>query len=194
MTIQGNGQKPGYQLPFPQIKLNENYHLREQAVSDTLDFLTYYNHPAVYKHILADIPQNIEQAKNEILYCRNLFYEQKGIYWAIAESKTNTMIGAIGFYERDQSQLELCYDLHKDHWSKGITQLAIKKVLAYAQNQMERNHFFALTTKSNHASIHVLKKNRFVFDKTLIKSRLFQGQLHDVERFTLHIPSHEIKG
>ena len=187
MTKHGTDRKPGYQPPFPQIKLNEHYHLREQDVSDTFDFLTYYNNPAVYEHILADIPQNLEQAKNEILYCRNLFYNQKGIYWAIAESKTNTMIGAIGFYERDEKQLELCYDLHKEHWSKGITSMAIKRVISYARNKMARNHFFALTTKDNHASIYVLKKNQFVFDKTLTKGRLFQGQLHDVERFTLQI-------
>jgi [ribosomal protein S5]-alanine N-acetyltransferase len=178
--------KPGYHPPFPHIRLNEKFHLREQAISDTESFLAYYNDPKVYEHILAEIPKTPQQAKDEIIYCRNLFYQQTGIYWAIAESENNTMIGAIGFYERDNNQLELCYDLHKNYWSKGITHLAIQKVLDYAREKMQRNQFFALTTKSNFASISVLKKNNFIFDKTLVKTRYFQGQLHDVERFILN--------
>ena len=174
-----------YQKVFPEIDLNSTLYLREQSTEDTLNFLNYYNDPLVYRYILADIPQTEVAAKHEILYCRELFYQQKGFYWAIAEKKTNTMIGAIGLYEREHNTLEICYDLHKDYWSKGITTLAIQTVTDFAFKQRECDSIFALTTKNNTASIHVLKKNHFTFDCTLEKSRYFAGKLHDVERFIL---------
>ena len=174
-----------YQEAFPQIDLFEPFYLREQSTTDTNDFLTYYNDPEVYRHILAEIPKTELAAKHEILYCRELFYQQQGIYWAIAEQPSNTMIGAIGLYERDHNTLEICYDLHKDYWSKGITSVAIAKVVAFAFSKRRCDALFALTTKDNTASIHVLKKNHFRFDCTLKNSRYFAGALHDVERFVL---------
>ena len=63
MPLPNNERKPGYPPFFPCIKLNEKFHLREQAITDTVAFLNYYNDPKVYKHILAEIPQTEQQAR-----------------------------------------------------------------------------------------------------------------------------------
>jgi [ribosomal protein S5]-alanine N-acetyltransferase len=172
-----------YDKPFPPLRMNKIYSLREQNLKDSDDFLAYYNDPDVYRFIFADIPKDHASALEEVKYCHDLFYLKRGVFWAICEFKTNKMIGTIGFYERDNNQVELCYDLNKKYWSKGITSLAIQTVIEHIIEQRRPEKIFALTTKENAPSIQVLIKNQFRYDQSLTEHRFFEGKFHDVERY-----------
>ncbi len=147
--------------------------------------MKYYSKAEVNQFILAEVPTTIPAAVNEIAYCYQLFHQQKGVYWTLAKSKNNKMIGAVGLYQRSPDELEICYELDKSYWSKGIITKAITKAIEFGFKKMKCKLIFALTTKNNIASIKVLEKNRFKFDQTLEKHRYFKGEMHDVERFIL---------
>ena len=175
-----------YQQPLPQLRVNEDYILREQSLNDTDAFFRYYADPNVSKHILATIPTNIAQAQEEIQYCRHLFYLKRGMYWTIADAKTNEMIGAIGLYINNQHhRAEICYDLAMSHWRKGIMSAAMCTVINHCFQKMEIVRLEAVTIKANIPSIAILEKLGFKHEATLKNYRYFKDRPHTVELFGL---------
>ena len=174
-----------YESCFPTLHINRDYLLREQSIDDAEDFLAYYSHAEVNQYIYAEVPTSIPAALNEIIYCRNLFAQKKGLYWTIARADNNQMIGAFGLYQRSADELEICYDLDRNYWSKGIISAAIDTVITFAFSKMNCKEIFAITTHNNHASIRVLEKNKFKHVGTLKQYRYFKGTMHDVEKFIL---------
>ena len=171
---------------FPNLEINQAYHLREQFDYDTEDFLNYYSDREVCQHILADIPSTLTQAKHEIEYCRQLYYSHRGIYWAIAETHSDKMIGAIGVYFKEQPHIaEICYDLNKHYWRRGIAFAAMTTAIQYLKNQSRFTKLQALTMKQNQASNKLLDKLGFRYHSTLHQHRYFEGQWHDVELYEL---------
>ena len=100
------------------------------------------------------MPQNLEQARQELLYWRNCFYRHDGIYFAIARKTDNKMIGSIGLtgYNSYQNRIEISYDLDSNYWRQGITNKAIKAVVKYAFEELKINCIEASTHTKNIAS------------------------------------------
>ena len=172
--------------PFPIFDFHEDYLLREQELSDASNFLFYYNDPVVSQYILAEIPTTLTDAENEIRYCRSLFYKQTGLYWSLARKPSDQMIGAIGYYLKSQYEAEICFDLHKKHWGLGIMSAALTPAIQFGRELMGLRCISAITLAANLASCRLLKKHGFHHEKTLYQHRYFNGQLYNVERYTLN--------
>ncbi len=173
-----------YQKPFPILEFNEAYYLREQSLEDTAAFFEYYSDPIVSEHILASIPKDLTSAMNEIHYCRSLFYNKSGFYWSIAQKSNQCMIGAVGLHiNNPHNRGEICYDLHKAYWRCGIMSNAIGRILQFAFECIQLDRIEAITTKTNTASIALLKKLGFLHEGTLSNYRQYKNQPHDVELF-----------
>ena len=174
-----------FKQPFPIIDIDDKYRLREQQVSDTASFLAYYSDPAVSHFILADIPSTLSGAEYEIRYCRTLFYRQQGLYWAIAEKSTDAMIGAIGLYLTNPPEAEICYDLHKGYWQRGLMTRCMIKAMRFIFSHHINDQLIAITIKENHASVALLLKLGFHHHETRKQDRHFQGKLHDTEIYLI---------
>lgn len=175
-----------YNKCFPTLDVNEEYCLREQEIKDTDAFFEYYADPEVGKYILANKPQNIAEASAEIHYCRNLFRYRRGIYWTLARKADDKMIGAIGFYLNNQHHRgEICYDLSREYWRKGVMTQALQKVVQFAFREMEVNRIEAVTIAENKASIAILKRLGFIHEGVLKQYRYYNGKSHDVEIYSL---------
>ncbi len=175
-----------YQKPFPTIDLDETYILREQMLSDTEDFFGYYTDPDVGKYILAAKPVSLLEASNEVQYCRNLFYTKQGIYWTIAKKSDNKMIGAIGLYINNMHhRAEICYDISKDYWRKGITAKSILAVVNCAFKQLDIIRVEAVTQKINIASVKLLEKVGFHHEGTLKQYRYYNNKAWDIEMYSM---------
>lgn len=173
-----------YHIPFPQLTLDNEWVLREQSLDDTSAFFEYYADPAVSKYILAKIPQSLTDAMHEIHYCRNLFYQKTGICWSIANTSDNRMIGAVGLYINNQhDRAEICYDLHKNYWRKGIMRKALQQVMEFAFKKIGLVRIEAITVKENLASMKILERCGFIYEGSLHNYRLFEGKTYDVELF-----------
>jgi ribosomal-protein-alanine N-acetyltransferase len=170
---------------FPIFDLDPSFCLREHSDKDAQSFFEYYT-PEVSQHIIAAKPQNLNDAKSEIQYCKNLFHFKRGIYWTIADKSNDTMVGAIGLtIHAINKRAELHYDLAKPYWNKGITTKAIRKILDYALNTLGLIRVEAITTRENIASQKVLINNNFIYEGCLHAYKFFEGQARDVEMFAI---------
>ena len=177
------------QLPekqFPIIDLGDLY-LREKQESDVEDFFNYYSTPQVSQYILCAIPQNLEEAKRELLYWRGIFYRNQGIYFAIADKATNKMIGTIGLttYNSYQSRIEISYDLDQRYWGRGIMTRAIKAITQYGFREWRVNRIEAFVSTNNIPSKYLLEKCGFTLEGVLRQHRYHLGKFVDVYSFSL---------
>ncbi|PHQ82461.1 MAG: GNAT family N-acetyltransferase [Coxiella sp. (in: Bacteria)] len=175
-----------YNYPFPTLEIDEQFILREQQVEDSAAFFEYYSDPEVARHILAKTPNSLKDAQSEVEYCRKLFQYRHGLYWSIARKSDNRMIGAVGLYMNNHHhRAEICYDLHKDYWRKGIMSKAMLVVMEYMFKYAGLHRIEAITVKENQPSISILKKLGFSFEGSLDNYRFYNNKSHDVEMFGL---------
>jgi ribosomal-protein-alanine N-acetyltransferase len=171
---------------FPVIDLGD-YVLREKRDSDVEDFFSYYSHPEVNKYILCEIPQELESARRELYYWRDVFYRGDGIYFAIATKAEDRMIGSIGItgYNAYHGRIELSYDLSHYYWRKGITYAAIQAIVEYGFREWKINRIEAFTSVENIASRNLLQKSGFTFEGTLRQHRYHRGRYVDACSFSI---------
>ncbi len=171
---------------FPTIDLGKVI-LREKTNEDVADFFQYYTDPEVNLYILSDMPRNLDEARQELQYWRNVFYRNDGIYFAIATKDTNRLIGSIGLtnYNSYHNRIELSYDLAKEYWRQGITLAAIAAVTEYGFKELRVNRIEAFTATQNLASKNLLLKSGFALEGTLRQHRYHKYSYVDVFSFSL---------
>lgn len=178
---------------FPEIEMGDII-LREKQESDVEDFFAYYSNPEVSKFILCHIPQDLEDARRELIFWRNVYYRNDGIYFAIAIKETNQMIGSIGLttYNSYQSRIELSYDLSQKYWRHGIMQAAIKKIIKFAFGDFNKklhqngiNRIEAFVSTENIPSRNLLLKCGFTLEGILRQHRFHKGKFVDVYSFSI---------
>jgi ribosomal-protein-alanine N-acetyltransferase len=178
---------------FPAISMGDIV-LREKQESDVEDFYAYYCDSEVSKYILCHIPQNIEDARRELNFWRNIYYRNSGIYYAIALKETNEMIGSIGLtdYDSYQNRIQISYDLSKQYWRRGIMKHAIKKIVdfgfyEFAQrlNKPGVNRIEAFVSTDNEPSKNLLLKCGFTLEGVLRQHRQHKGNFVDVYSFSI---------
>jgi len=174
------------QKAFPIIDLGD-FILREKCDADVEDFFSYYADPEVNKFILCDIPRDIEEARRELSYWRGIFYQNDGIYFAIAEKKSNRLIGSIGLTTHNlyQNRIELSYDLSNKYWRRGITSAAIDAVLNYGFQTLKVNRIEAFVSTENIPSKNLLLKSGFTLEGVLRQHRYHRGRYVDVYSFSI---------
>ncbi len=171
---------------FPIIEIDDQLYLREQKYADAENFFNYISKYEVRKYILSNIPTNLNEAKDEIIYWIDLFYRQTGIYWAITLKKTEQMIGSIGFHDLNyyNNRAEISYDLDQKYWGKGIMSKVMQQILKYGFEVMGIERIQASTVKENNLSIKILARNGFKLDGTLRHYRLHNGKYYDIEMYS----------
>lgn len=173
-----------YTKPFPVLDLDKKFYLREQRPEDTPAFFEYYTDPEVARYILASNPKTMMDAQMEIEYCRKLFQNRHGIYWTIARRKDDQMIGAIGLYiNNNHHRGEICYDLSRNYWRRGIMKMAIDRVVAFSFERIGLLRVEAVTVAANTSSRAILLKCGFVHEGALKSYRYFQNKAHDIEMY-----------
>ena len=175
-----------YSEKFPTLDVDGNFFLREQMIEDTEAFFEYYTDPEVARYILASNPKNLAEATAEIHYCRNLFKYKRGIYWTLARKEDDRMVGAVGLYINNQHyRAEICYDLSRKYWNRGIMTRALQSVLNLCFDRIGINRIEAVTMKQNVASNTVLEKLGFHLEGLMKNYRYYEGRSYDVQMFAI---------
>jgi len=172
---------------FPTLKFDKDYILRELDASDCDEFYKYFTDPEVNKYILSNIPKTPKDTVDEITYWKSVYKNEEGIYWAIARSDNNKLIGTIGLnnWRKKHNKIELSYDLAKEYWGKGIMSKALKAILEYAFNEMKINRVQALTVPENKNSFFLLQSNGFVNEGLLREYRFHNEKYHNLFMFSI---------
>lgn len=177
---------------FPLFDLGD-YILREQTMYDVEDFYQYYTDPEVNECIVSDIPRSLEEAKAELKYWIDVFYNNSGIYFGIAKKCDNKLIGSIGItsINRVHNRAEISYDLAKEYWQKGVMTKALKKLLEYAFMAIKINRLEAYALKENVASRKLLTKCNFNLEGELKQHRRHKGVYKDIGIFSLVLEDYQ---
>lgn len=112
-----------------------------------------------------------EEIKRRIT--ENVFgdYENFGFgRFAVELKAENKFIGFAGLkYLPDLKEVDLGYRFMQAYWGKGIATEAAKVCIDYGFNTLQLNKIIGMTLPENVASMHVLKKLQFQFEKEIIE-------------------------
>ncbi|MDF5729170.1 MAG: GNAT family N-acetyltransferase [Rhizonema sp. PD38] len=88
--------------------------------------------------------------------------------WAIVENSSDKMIGYCGLRHLDElNDTELLYGLQKSHWGRGIATQAAKAAVSFGFDNANLNRIIALACPQNRASIRVMEKSGFCYEKSM---------------------------
>ena len=168
---------------FPEIPLANNIVLRQIISRDAQRYFTYINHPDVQRFVPTNcLPPNIDKAQRDLQFLQSLFQKKRGLYWAIADTNQNNLIGTCGFetWHRTHARLEIVYDLDPAFWGQGIMYEALLKIINFAFINMPINRIEAVTTTDNIRSQRILEKCHFTQEALLKQYRYFKHNFADV--------------
>ncbi|MER3114496.1 GNAT family N-acetyltransferase [Bacillus altitudinis] len=171
---------------FPTIH-TESLILKQATITDAEDMHIYLSNETVCRYMGIDAHETIEDTKGEINWYDNIFKEQTGIRWGISLKNNPTIIGSCGFLNLEKQHLrtEIGYELHHDHWRKGIMKEAITAVLRYGFQEMNLNRIEALIDPQNITSVKLLEQFNFVREGLLREYEYSKGKFDDVLMYGL---------
>jgi ribosomal-protein-alanine N-acetyltransferase len=172
---------------FPTLKIGD-ITLRELRLDDAKDYLSYITDPEVAGFISdCDLPSNLAEAESELNYWRQLFLKDMAIYWGVALSSSDKLIGTCGFNHINfyHGRGEISYDLSKEYWHKGIMKTALEEICGFAFEVIALNRIQATTEVNNDSSRFLLEKLGFMEEGVLRNYGKLNGQQRNYYIYSL---------
>ncbi len=167
--------------PFPVLH-TQRLLLREMITADATELFFLRSDPKVLQHIGREPAKSITEVEEFITKRIEARLANEAIMWGIAlADKPATMIGSICYWniQPDNYRAEIGYNLHPDHWGKGIITEAIREVVKYGFAMMKLHSIEARTNPANIASGLALEKAGFIKEGYLREEFFFKGQFFD---------------
>jgi RimJ/RimL family protein N-acetyltransferase len=177
---------------FPQLETERLHlvHIKHQYKRNYFEIMSMDKVTAYYG---MESLENIEQAATIINSFHDLYAQKRAIRWGIILKETNKFIGTIGLHHLYEAskKAEIGFELHPDHWRRGIATEAISEVLNYSFGKMGLYRIGAITFPENNSSIQLLKKIGFQHEGSL-RGYLYQyNESHDANIYSLLKPEWE---
>ena len=172
---------------FPNIELGD-IKLRDLMLKDKeLYFKMMANPLNAQFQSDEDVPKTLEEAEENIKYWGGLFYRKQSIFWTIADSKTDDLMGTIGFnnWNFHNRRAEISYDLDSKYWRKGIMTRVVNNILIFAFNTMNLYRIEARTMQDNIPSHKILEKIGFKREGIQRAYRMINNQPTDIISYSL---------
>lgn len=155
--------------------------LRPIKSSDKEEFFKYRSNAKA--NIYQDwIPKNLEEVE---AYIKNkpAIPNQPNTWFqfGLIEKSSCKLIGDIGihFMENNDKQVEIGYTLNKDFQGKGYATEALKCIINYIFNVLNKHRVFASVDPRNISSIKLLERLGFRKEVHFVKSICFKGEWVD---------------
>ena len=106
--------------------------------------------------------------------------------WAITVD--DVAVGSIGVFRKDNIHrltAEIGYYVAEEYWGKGVVTSAVKQACNYIFENTDIVRIFADPFACNPASCRVLEKAGFVYEGTLRKNAVKNGQLMDMSMYAI---------
>jgi len=174
--------------PFPVLE-TERLVLREIRDSDSSEMFKILTDRAITR--LTAIPEGQRRALNR-LQQRTLpehlkHHRRERLLWAITLRGEDRFIGRCGYEEwlRRARVTEIGYWLSRSHWGQGIMTEAIAAILRYGFDVIGLQEVSAWVMDDNPASVRVLEKNGFVYDRRLEETNTNKSGFAVLHRYML---------
>ena len=143
--------------------------LRPFTVDDVQFVLTLLNEPSFLRYIGDKKVRNVEDARQYILNAPIASYEANGFGLYVVElSESHAPIGMCGLIKREElSDPDIGFAFLPDFWNKGFAFEASAAVLQDARERLRRQRILAITSLDNDASIKLLQRLGFKFEKVI---------------------------
>ena len=139
-------------------------------VRDDAEFILHLlNEPSWLEFVGDKNVYNLNDAKKYIELAPMMMYERYGFgLYLVCAKETSIPMGLCGLMKRDNlDDADLGYAFLPKFWHKGFALEAVKSILSYAKNTHQLSRILALSKSSNTASIKLLNKVGFLFDRDL---------------------------
>lgn len=153
-------------------------HLRPIAMADAPAWFAYLSLPGAVEHTSWRL-DGIEVLYPQIAASRP-FDRAAPVLFAIVDD-LDELVGTIGFHTvlSDPRGGELAYNLHPDHWGRGIASEACEAVAHWALSERGYLRVDAYALDSNAASMRVLENSGFARIERLPGLRVVRGAARD---------------
>ncbi len=153
--------------------------LRPWNINDLENLVKIADNPKIANNMMNRFvnPFTIEQGKQFISYAEGM-----NPIRIFAIDVNGVAIGAIGIHPQDDIYIknaELGYWLAEEHWGKGITTEAIKRMLDYGFKTWDLKRIFARPFGTNIGSQRVLEKAGFTLEARLENTIFKNGDYTD---------------
>ena len=159
--------------------------LRAPTMADAEPFRAILSIPEVTR--FSNWPEAPTKAHGErfMRWMGKLHASGAGCAWMIQHRRSGDVIGAIRFnrFEKKWRNGEIGYELHPNHWGRGLMTEAVGAVVACGHEHFRLNRIEAWTLPGNGASDRVLEKCGFRFEGVLRQRAWFKGSFHDFRMF-----------
>mgnify|MGYP006177812117 CR=1 FL=1 len=147
----------------------ERLSLRRFTLDDAEFILTLVNEPSFLRYIGDKKVRNLEDARQYILNGPVASYERNGFgLYKIELKESRTPIGMCGLLKREElPEPDIGFSLLPDFWSKGFAFEAAAAVLQDASETLGLERILAITNVDNEASIALLERLGFAFDRLI---------------------------
>jgi RimJ/RimL family protein N-acetyltransferase len=143
--------------------------LRQFAPADASFILSLLNDPAFLKFIGDKGVKTIDDARNYLTNGPIASYQRHGFGLYLVELKeTGTPIGMCGLLKRDSLEhVDLGFAFMPDYRGQGFGFESANAVVSFARNNLNLDHILAITDPENEASIKLLEKLGFQFERLI---------------------------
>jgi RimJ/RimL family protein N-acetyltransferase len=143
--------------------------LRELTPDDAQFILKLLNEPSFLRYIGDNKVRNLEDARNYISNGPVASYERNGFGLYLVElKKPHTPIGICGFLKREElPEPDIGFAFLPEFWSKGFAFEAAAALLQDGRERLELQRILAITSLDNDASIKLLQRLGFSFDRVI---------------------------
>lgn len=147
--------------------------LRRFNVDDDQFILTLLNEPSFLRYIGDKKVRSLEDARQYILNGPMASYERHGFGLCLVELReSDTPIGMCGLLKREElPDPDIGFALLPDFWNKGFAFEAATTVLQDAHKRLSAERVLAITSLDNDASIKLLERLGFTFQKVMTLSQ-----------------------
>lgn len=129
-------------------------------------FLCWMQDEDVSRYMCWKASSDIEEAKEFVLFELGNIEADNWYRWMIEDKSTAELIGTcMIFYNDEEENWDISYNLGKRYWGHGYITEAMKAVMQYAENVIGVRECIAVHAIENPASGNVMKKLGFVYEK-----------------------------
>jgi len=164
-----------------------NIGIRAWDLKDSTALAKALNNKKIHENLRDGLPFPYTVSDAESFISAMLSADISKVY-ARAITVDNIAVGSIGVFREDNVHrltAEMGYYVAEEYWGKGVMTEAVKQMCRYIFDNTDIIRIYAEPFSSNTASCRVLEKAGFIYEGTLRKNAVKNGQLVDMKMFAI---------
>ncbi len=161
--------------------------IRKWRIEDASDLAEALNNKKILDNLRDGLPYPYTE-KDARGFIQAMLNADCNHTFAFAITVEDKAIGSIGVFRKDNihsKTAELGYYVSERYWGNGIGTSAVKQICDYVFANSDIIRIFAEPFAYNTASCRILEKSGFVYEGTLRKNAVKNGQVLDMKLYSL---------